>query len=209
MWPLSLLPWILWVTLHTLSPGRTLWTKLAGKNPTLSPLLPWNTHTAHIRVEHCQWVNYCNTLMFKTMFYPNSLAVHSDACYDWVDRDISCIQTCKFWYSPDILLMEPFVWTHKFSWKKYYPWGSILCMNFYYYYLQLAEHYGVPAFPDPSLPSMLIKQQKRSLSPLNSHLRRLSSLLFIHLSQTHVPVFHRCFWCCWCNEYMIHRCINI
>lgn len=41
--PLSRLPGRPWTTLHTRSPGRTLCTKLDGKNPTLSPLLPWKS----------------------------------------------------------------------------------------------------------------------------------------------------------------------
>lgn len=41
MSPLSRLPGLPWMTRHTLSPGRTRCTKLAGKNPTLSPHLPW------------------------------------------------------------------------------------------------------------------------------------------------------------------------
>lgn len=104
MCPLSLLPGRPWTTLHTLSPGRTLCTKFAGKKPTLSPLLPWKTQENSTISQHlkCIWVLWrllhiagsTSSLLASYLMLINygisvttSLIVwmtsQTDVCFDW------------------------------------------------------------------------------------------------------------------------------
>lgn len=61
MCPLSRLPGRPWRTRHTRSPGRTRCTKLAGKKPTLSPLLPWKMENVQNRGD---WMQHSKFMRF-------------------------------------------------------------------------------------------------------------------------------------------------